>query len=456
MRPLALEPDDRAFALARAGVVLASSPAAVADGSAGRRAGDDAWDSLRLTPVSVSTRHTGWILNGGAAEERVRGLAAAELARRLRAHPPLAGEPLWIAAPARAGAAGLGALLAITRSVSLPVEGFVDAAVASCAALDVDGAAIVLEFGLHHAGATLVERAGGGPTCRRRAILSERGGVLELYQAWLELINTALVRQTRFEALREAAAEQRLFAALPELARAAQREGRAMAVLELAGRRLEVALTRDQLAQAAQPLWREVARLVHELRPAGAALALVLPGALAALPGLVAALAPFEGCERIELPDGFAAAATSLLELPARAGGEPVRLLRRLPAGARPGLAAQATRIAPAFDPAPTPSHLLFSGRTYQLGAEPLVIGRAPQAAHGLALSEGLAGVSRRHCTLLREGSELVLLDHSRFGTFVNGERVAERVRLRAGDQLRIGDPGVELALIAVLDGSAS
>ena len=31
-----------------------------------------------------------------------------------------------------------------------------------------------------------------------------------------------------------------------------------------------------------------------------------------------------------------------------------------------------------------------------------------------------------------------------------NGERVAGRARLRAGDRLRIGDPGVELALIAV------
>src|SRR5262249_44642114 len=193
------------------------------DGSAGRRAGDDAWDSLRLTPVSVSTRHTALVLAGEAPEERVRGLAVAELARRLREHPPLSGEPLWIAAPARAGAQGLGALLAITRALSLPVDGFVDAAVASCAALDLDGAARVLEFGLHHAAAPLVERAGGGPPCRRRAIVSERGGLLELYQAWLELINRALVRQTRFEALREAAGEQQLFAALPELARAAQR-----------------------------------------------------------------------------------------------------------------------------------------------------------------------------------------------------------------------------------------
>ena len=58
--------------------------------------------------------------------------------------------------------------------------------------------------------------------------------------------------------------------------------------------------------------------------------------------------------------------------------------------------------------------------------------------------------MSRRHCTFLRDGASAVLLDHSRFGTFVNGERVAERVPVHAGDGVRIGDPGVALALIAV------
>src|SRR5438105_10958398 len=40
-------------------------------------------------------------------------------------------------------------------------------------------------------------------------------------------------------------------------------------------------------------------------------------------------------------------------------------------------------------------------------------------------------------CSFLREGLDALLLDHSRFGTFVNGERVAERARVRAGDQVR-------------------
>ena len=94
----------------------------------------------------------------------------------------------------------------------------------------------------------------------------------------------------------------------------------------------------------------------------------------------------------------------------------------------------------------------MFRIESWSFGAERLVIGRSPAGPGAISLPDGLAGVSRRHCTLAPEGNDVVLLDHSSFGTFVNGERVAERVRVRAGDRVRLGDPGVELALLAVND----
>ena len=424
MKPFAIEPAERAFALARDGVVLASSPSAAADGSDGTVPGADAWPLVRQLPTVTSTRHLGSVLREAHPAARALALVSAEFARRLAAHPPLAQERVWIAAPAGAERFGLGALLAIAR-----------------------------QLGLHHSAATLIERD-GGPTCRRRSLLSAKGGLWPLYQGWLELINTTMVRQARFDALHDAGTEQQLFDALPGVARDAMAAGVAQVSLTARGEHVEVALTRDQLAYAAQPVWRELVRLTHELRPAGSAVTLVVPQALAVLPGLNEALAVFAGCERVGVPEGFAAAATSLLDLPARAAGEPVRLLRRLPCAAQPVLAALAVRASAAAARPPTAaaSHVLFAGRTFALGAQPLVVGRAPGAAHAITLNEGLAGVSRRHCTFLREGAELLLLDHSRFGTFVNGERVAERARVCAGDQVRIGDPGIELALIAVAD----
>ena len=239
-----------------------------------------------------------------------------------------------------------------------------------------------------------------------------------------------------------------------------------------------MSLSRDQFAEAAQPIYRELVRLLHSLRPAGAEVAIVMPEPVAMLPGLREILQQFVGCELIAIPEGFAAAAVSLIDLPEAQPGEPVRLLRRLPANEQPALAEGVTRevLGRSGVRATPPTHVLFDGRAYALGTTPLVVGRSPVAAASSAapgsaasvargagrsnaeraagkrplLPDGLAGVSRRHCTFVRDGDELVLIDHSHFGTVVNGERVSERVRIHAGDKVRLGEPGIELSLISI------
>ena len=451
MQPFAIELDDRAVSLAREGRILSTAPSAVWDGSSGEQPGANAWGALRHHPTATSTRHLGALLSQATPTDRTVALVAAEWVRRFEADPPRSEEAVWIATPARAAARGLSALLAIARSLSLPVDGFVDAAVVSAAALGLDRGGIVLEIGLHHAAATYLDRD-GAQVRRRRTALTERAGLMSFYQGWLELVSATLVKRTRFDPLHNAATEQSLFDSLAAWASAAAVQGSANAALTYGAERFEVDLTRDQFAQAGQSQHREIVRLLHELRPAGAPVVLIVPELVSGLPGLGEALEQFVGCELVCLPDGFAARATSMLDLPQRAGGDPVRLLRRLPALGESGRLEGARRevLGVGTDRRAAPSHLLLNGQVYAVGAGPLVIGRSPGGPRTLALPEGLAGVSRRHCTLSQEGEQLILIDHSNFGTYVNGERVAERVSLRAGDRMRLGDPGVELALITV------
>jgi hypothetical protein len=452
MKPFAIELDDRVVSFARDGKVLSSAPSAVWDGSTGEPAGANAWGALRRHPTAASTRHLGSLLSQPVASDRAIALVAAELVRRLAAQAPAADERVWIAAPARATADGLGAMLAIARHLSLPVDGFVDSTVATAAALGLERSAIVLELGLYHAAATSIHRD-AGQVRRGRTVLTQRGGLMAFYQAWLELVSTTMVKRTRFDPLHDAVTEQQLFDSLPAWARDVAVDGSTSAALTKGEGRFEVALTRDQFVQVGEPIHREIMRLVHELRPAGAAVTLVVPGMIAHLPGLREELEQLVDCELVSLPEGFAAAATSLLDLPERATDGPVRLLRRLPLKEQGPLAEGLSRelLGSRRSHVSPPSHLLLNGQVYSLGGDALVVGRSPVGgARAITLSDGLAGVSRRHCTFTRDGDELVLLDHSTFGTFVNGERVAERVRVRAGDRVRLGDPGVELALIAV------
>jgi hypothetical protein len=401
----------------------------------------------------------------------------AELQARLAEEPIRDGERIWVATPALAQTNGLEALLRIARGLQLSIDGFIDSAAVTTGALASDRNTIVLELGLHHAAATAVD-CEGSQSRRRRSVLTERGGLLELYQVWLDLISTMMVKRTRFDPLHDAATEQQLFDAMPSLMHELASTGNTAAFVTNGRGRFEVALTRDQFAQAAEPIYRCIVGLLHQLRPAGAPLAIVVPDAVAELPGMREQLEQFVGCELIGVPDGFAAAATSLLDLPDRTTGEDsVRLLRRLPLQAQAVLADGVARrsLGQRRSGGPAPSHALLDGRAYSLSADALVVGRAPESEAAMAMAmatataaassgpatppvssryitlpEGLAGVSRRHCTFVHDGDELILLDHSTFGTFVNGERVQERVRVHAGDRVRLGEPGVELALIAV------
>ena len=71
-------------------------------------------------------------------------------------------------------------------------------------------------------------------------------------------------------------------------------------------------------------------------------------------------------------------------------------------------------------------------------GTERLTIGRS--ASNGLALSWD-SEVSRVHASVERVGDEWTLLDdgRSRNGSFLDGERVSGRVRLRDGDAIGLG-----------------
>jgi hypothetical protein len=470
MTVFAIELNDRTVSLARGGHVLTSAPSAVFNGTSGTPAGVTAWRELRSQPMATSSRHLGAVLTQRGQSPRAQMLVAAELKARLAEQPIRDGERIWMATPAQVQAPGLEALLGIVRRLALPIDGFIDCASVTTAALESERNAIVLELGLHHAAATAVD-CEGSQARRRRSVSTQRGGFIELYQAWLDLVTTTMVKRTRFDPLHDAATEQQLFDAMSRLTQEVASTGNTAAVVTKGKERFEVALTRDQFAQGAEPIYRSIIGLLHQLRPAGAPLAIVAARTVADLPGMREQLEQFVGCELVCVPDGFAAAATSLLDLPESSAGEgSVRLLRRLPLQAQAVLTDGVTRepLGKRRSDGPAPSHALLDGRAYSLSSESLVVGRAPEtqsatsapmtsgasaapvSSRYITLPEGLAGVSRRHCTFVHDGDDLVLLDHSTFGTFVNGERVQERVRVHAGDRVRLGEPGVELALIAV------
>lgn len=78
-----------------------------------------------------------------------------------------------------------------------------------------------------------------------------------------------------------------------------------------------------------------------------------------------------------------------------------------------------------------------LAGRSYELGPEPLAIGRGEACAMRLTSRRA----SRQHAELCADGQGFVLHDlGSQNGTFVNGVRLTAPQRLRSGDEIVIGD----------------
>jgi hypothetical protein len=453
MRRAGLALDDAALAAALVGAPQIE-PSIVQ--AAGPQAGQSAARVARLTPTQVSTRHWFEVATEPTPPAAALRSARAELENRLGADRDAAS---WcIAVPPLFDARSLSQVLAVLRAARVDVSAFVDAGAAVAAGLDLRRSAIVLDIGLHHLAATRVD-VDEGEMRRRSALLRTRGGLMALYDGALRLISDGMVLRTRFDPLHDAENEQSLYDQLPGWLATVSAEGSVRVGLDARGERFEVELSRDQFVERAMPFYRELIAIVHELRPAGAALTIVLPELALHLPGLVESLNEFHGCELRVAPLGLAARAAQRIAVERTESGV-VRLLRGVPRFEPPVLDAEedqaSGRIAPlSEDRAAPPTHLLWSGRAWELTGRALPVGRAP-GAQGLSLPDGLAGVSRLHCTLRDDGEGIVLVEHSRYGTLVNGERVAGRVRLRAGDVVRVGDPGVELPLIAVGGGAVA
>jgi pSer/pThr/pTyr-binding forkhead associated (FHA) protein len=78
-----------------------------------------------------------------------------------------------------------------------------------------------------------------------------------------------------------------------------------------------------------------------------------------------------------------------------------------------------------------------------ELGTEPIRIGRGTKC--DVRVSDSAKGVSRVHCVIEKERANWRLLDYSTNGTFVNGQRVQERL-LKDGDKIIVGPVTITFA----------
>ena len=436
--------DHHTLSIARDGELLANDSLAVETAARDPRIGRAALAAARGRPDEVSLGHWREL---GRNESAARNVAL-EMHAHLRALGVNERIEAVIAVPADLDAAALTALRGAMSAAGVDARDFLDSATLTAAAVVDRSHYVVLDAGWRSGVATRV--AGGAECTFEEAFVSERANLLDVYDLWLTAVAASMVKNTRFDPLLSLEVEQRLFADLPAFAARAATEGKTEAVVEADGSRFSVLLEAQMFADSAQTFYRELARLTRSARIAGQGAALVLPAESRRWPGFLSRLLELEQDGLVVVPAGISAVAASLqtADLP-----ESPRLRRHIARLPEHGLSSAIEYVASvSTSPARAlpVTHILFGGDSIRFPDVGLSIGteEVSNAPH-ITLPRAAAGVSRRHCSLRREGERTVLVDHSRFGTWINGARVRERAAVRPGDRVRVGTPGVEFTLIS-------
>lgn len=444
MAAIGIETVDAALVAVRDGERVAASPGVALLAPSGPVVGEAAAAALRLQPVLAADRF--WT---DLSPEAMAGGAGRPASHADLAHTHLgavwgavaqAGDEAVFAVPGSMRPQQLGLLLGIARSLAIPVAGVVDGAVAACAGLEARPVVLHLDVQLHQA--VVTELAGSGTLRRRRVEIASRAGLKAMYAAWAQLVSEAMVRRTRFDPLHQAASEQQLYDRLPGWLAALAQDDSVDATVDSGAGSYSATVGREQFTLAAEAWYAQLDDLVRGLHRADEPATLALSARAARLPELATRLASVGGLEPVSLPDTAAAAGAALLAAEIGPGDPPALVTALARAHAVPGGGARRA-AAPA-------THVVQGGRAHAIGGDTLVIGYGPGEGRRIALAGAGAGISRRHCTLERVAGRALVRDYSRYGTFLNGERVQGEAELGAGDRLRVGSPGVVFELVAV------
>jgi len=456
MRPAAIELNDAGIAVVAGRELVGVSPGYVLPGREPPLVGDAARALARIEPLTVN--HTFWsdlsqepLRTRSAAGRSTADLAFLQLAQ-LREMLRDRADAVVIAVPASMSESQLALTMGVAAAAELPLTGFADAAAAAASISGAHGHVIHVDMLLHQAVVTAVEV---GEVARRgRYEVVPKAGIATLQEAWLSLIGRRFISDTRFDPLHNANDEQALFDALPGWLTRLASEERMDVEMSLGEDTHRISVSREELGLEAQAVLDNLVARVRRLRRAGQSSTILLSDRVGHLPGIAERLSEFYECEILACAPGAAAFAAAEHAPLWEGGSDATTILRSLPVlepalvGAfAPTPVAQARPAAPA----PPPTHVLYRGQAHALRAQPLVIGLDPgNGPDRLQVFGARAGISRIHCSLQRSPAGAVVIDHSRYGTWLNDESVAGRAPLHAGDRLRLGSPGLMLELIAL------
>ena len=365
-------------------------------------------------------------------------------------------DEMVMAVPAFLAREQLGLILGITEALNMPLKGMVTLSVAVASEPCPDHVLLHIDIHQHRSEVTFLEQ--GERLAQKDVATVRKKGLRHLYSEWVKAIAEALVRTTRFDPLHEASTEQELYDRLPAVMAELEQNPSVPFEMAVGSKAYRVNLSRELFVAKAQGVFLEIAEMIDLMRKRhgkpGQPVSLQITHRLAPLPGFREMLATLDSAKERELEPGAGAFGALDLWQELSSPGVGVTLLTSRPWQSREAPAvAEHLSVTPISHGDTSPTHVLYRTVAYHLSDRPLVVGSGgTRDGVDVPIKGELAAVSRKHCSIQRRGKEVILTDHSTYGTFVDGEQVSGTALLRLGQVVRVGTPGEELQLITSLE----
>ena len=415
--------------------------------------GCDAWKMARLHPQQTANRF--W---RDLSDKPLPRLMGGEVSAADLVHAQLENlcedfmeglEGAVFAVPSHWSGEQLGMLLGIAEDLAIPVLGLIDNAVAATRREYPGRELLHLDASLHALTIAQMDQNAGSSVRSRREI--GQVGVDSLERTCVEFIARQFVENTRFDPLHDGQSEQYLYDHLYSWLERLTVEKEFVLTIEFGGNQFDATVTKSDLMTRVIDRVEPVVQNIRSLLAVGIPAALQITDRLTAFPGFVEAMERIPRATVFALEPGATAmgALQRAQSLPPTDGG--VRLIARMVWDQAPMEFKATDQDQPetASGSEMQPTHVLFEGRAYRLDSRAFNVGSvfAP-GDYGVALAGRVGGVSRRHFSIRvgRHGVEVI--DHSRYGTLLNGHVVDGAAILQSGDVVSLGQPECEFLLI--------
>ena len=342
----------------------------------------------------------------------------------------------------------LSLFLGIANELNIKIIGFLESAVAATRREYETAKLVHIELHLHCLSVSLMNQ--NGKSSINESFIINDCGQAAFNSCWIKMISRAFIKQCRFDPLHAAESDQQLINNLSLWVAQAVTNDCVHLEIEYGNQSYETDIQSSDFIDAVMPLYKSLFNKLRSIFHAEDIPAIQISNRITKLPELADLLELKLSAAVFGNKEGDTLSGASERFIEKEQQDTALKIIQSLPWD-KPSVVVNKVKTKISVND--KPSYILFDNVAYPIGLLPMVIGSGPtQKENFLVVSSNITGISRDHCTVIMKNDRCILNDLSRYGTYLNDQRIEGPSILNTGDKIRIGSPGVEMTLITIGD----